>query len=219
MTADGAVRHSRIWQRACTPAWGHPQTGKLRIRTRPATGRPWDVCGTEQASRANDFAVLSGRAPANGTNRGRLLNRSLIRGIRRRSSARLGLAPLPSSGTEIAMHVIPMILRPASSCFDRDTYLAPADQEFSIEVTNLAPAPMSATLLISPRSDPVFTPLSGKSGMWEASFDKAVFKLPTVLATKTKSVIVPGLPTGEYVLQISEVWTGFPSSATFLVTS
>ena len=137
----------------------------------------------------------------------------------RRSSARLGLAAPPSARIDIAMHVIPVILRPGPSCFDRDTYLAPADQEFTIEVSNLARAPMSATLVISPRSDPVFTPLSGKSGTWHASFRKAVFRLPTVPATITESVIVPGLPTGEYVLQISEVWTGFPDTAALVVSS
>jgi hypothetical protein len=126
---------------------------------------------------------------------------------------------LPSSGTDTAMHVIPVVLRPGPSCFDQDSYVAPADQELMVEVTNLAPADMAATLLISPRSDPVFTPLCGKSGFWQASFDKATFKLPTVAAGDSKSVTVPGLPAGEYVLQISEVWTGFPDTAALLVSS
>jgi hypothetical protein len=118
------------------------------------------------------------------------------------------------------MHVIPIVLRPGPSCFDQDTYLASAGQEFTVEVTNLALSPpMSATLLISPRADPVFTPLSGKSGFWQASFDKAIFKLPTVAAGDSKSVTVPGLSAGEYVLQIEEVWTGFPDTAALLVSS
>ena len=114
--------------------------------------------------------------------------------------------------------MISIVLRPGLSCFDQDTYLAPADQEFTV-VTNLAPADTAATLLISPRTDPVFTPLSGKSGMWEASFNRAIFKLPTVAAAHSKSVTVPGLSAGEYVLQISEVWTGFPDTAALLVSS
>ena len=126
---------------------------------------------------------------------------------------------LASSRTDTAMHVISIVLRPGLSCFDQDTYLAPADQEFTVEVTNLAPADVAATLLISPRTDPVFTPLSGKSGMWEASFNRAIFKLPTVAAAHSKSVTVPGLSAGEYVLQISEVWTGFPDTAALLVSS
>jgi len=117
------------------------------------------------------------------------------------------------------MHVIPIILRPGPSCFDQDSYLAPADQEFTVEVTNLAPAPMSATLLISARSDPVFTPLSGKSGFWQGSFDKAILTLPAVAAADTTSVTVPGLSAGEYVLQLREVWTGFPDTAALSVSS
>jgi len=71
------------------------------------------------------------------------------------------------------MHVIPMTLRPGPTGFDQDTYLAPADETFTIEITNLAPnrpgLPMSATLLMSPSSDPAVTPVPWKPGMWLAS--------------------------------------------------
>ena len=118
------------------------------------------------------------------------------------------------------MHVIPMTLRPGPTGFDQDTYLAPADETFTIEITNLAPnrtgLPMSATLLISPSSDPAVTPVPGQPGMWVGIMSKALLAAPTVPAGSTRSVTAPGLRAGEYVLQLKESW-GLHSSATLLI--
>src|SRR5215813_12709619 len=115
------------------------------------------------------------------------------------------------------MHVIQMSVRPGPSRFDRDTYAAPADEGFTIELSNTAPAgsanPMSATLLLSPSSDPVITPVPGQPGMSLAIAGKAVFQAPAVPAATTKSVLVPGLPAGEYAVQLREGW-GVHNNAT-----
>ncbi len=113
-----------------------------------------------------------------------------------------------------------MSVRLGPSRFDPDTYLAPANEIFTIELTNSAPArsahPMSATLLISPTSHPVINPVAGKPHMWVAIVDKAVFKAPTVPTAEARSVTMPALPVGDYVLQLHEAW-GFHDSPTLLV--
>ena len=118
------------------------------------------------------------------------------------------------------MHVIPITLRPGPNGFDQDSYLAPADETFTVEITNLAPnrpgLPMSATLLISPSSDPAVTPVPGQPGMWVGIMSKALFAAPTVPAGSTRSVTAPGPRAGEYVLQLKESW-GLHSSATLLI--
>jgi hypothetical protein len=113
-----------------------------------------------------------------------------------------------------------MSVRPGPPRFDRDTYAAPADEDFTIELTNSAPAwsagPMLAILLISPSYDSVITPVPGQPAMSLAIVGKAVFKAPTVPAATTKSVIVPALPAGEYVVQLREGW-GLHDGAALLV--
>ena len=47
-------------------------------------------------------------------------------------------------------------------------------------------------------------------------FDRDIYERPTVAAASTRSVIVPGLPAGEYVMQLREAW-GFHDSAALLV--
>ena len=118
------------------------------------------------------------------------------------------------------MHVIPITLCPGPNGFDQDSYLAPADETFTIEITNLAPnrpgLPMSATLLISSSSDPAVTPVPGQPGMWVGIMSKALLVAPTVPAGSTRSVTASGLRVGEYVLQFKESW-GLHSSATLLI--
>jgi hypothetical protein len=52
--------------------------------------------------------------------------------------------------------------------------------------------------------------------MWVGIMSKALFAAPTVPAGSTRSVTAPGLPAGEYVLQLKESW-GLHSSATLLI--
>ena len=108
------------------------------------------------------------------------------------------------------MHVLHVTLRGNASCFDRDTYVAPADEAFTIKITNsawtLSGQPMSATVLISPSSDPARAPVPGRPGFWTCITSKAVFVAPTVTAPDTEATTVQPLRSARYVLQLSEGW-------------
>jgi hypothetical protein len=55
-----------------------------------------------------------------------------------------------------------------ASCFDRDTYVAPADVPFAIKITNsawtMSGQPVPATVLISPSSEPARAPVPRRPG-------------------------------------------------------
>jgi hypothetical protein len=108
------------------------------------------------------------------------------------------------------MHVLHINLRGNASCFDRDTYTAPADEALTIKITNsawtLSGQPVSATVLISPSSDPARTPVPGRPGMGTCITSKAAFVAPTITAPDTQMLTVQPLRPGNYVLQLSEGW-------------
>lgn len=108
------------------------------------------------------------------------------------------------------MHVVQVNLRGNASCFDRDTYVAPAGKAFTIKITNsawtLSGQPVSATVLISPSNDPARTPVPGRPGMGTCITSKAIFAAPTITAPDTQTFTVQRLPPGDYVLQLSEGW-------------
>ena len=108
------------------------------------------------------------------------------------------------------MHVLRVTLRGNASCFDRDTYVAPADEAFTIKITNsawtLSGQPVSATVLISPSNDPARVPIPGRPGMGTCITSKAVFVAPTITAPDTHTAPVQPLRPGGYVLQLSEGW-------------
>jgi hypothetical protein len=108
------------------------------------------------------------------------------------------------------MHVLHVILRGNASCFDRDSYVAPAGESFIIKITNSARTssgqPLSATVLISPSSDPARAPVPGRPGFGTCITSKAVFVASTVAAPDTLTMTVQPLQPGDYVLQVSEGW-------------
>ncbi len=111
---------------------------------------------------------------------------------------------------DATMHVLHVNLRGNASCFDRDAYAAPAGETFAIEITNsawtLSDQPLSATVLISPSSDPARAPVPGRPGFGTCITSKAVFVAPTVSAPHTRTFSVQPLSPGDYVLQLSEGW-------------
>ncbi len=92
------------------------------------------------------------------------------------------------------MHVLQVTLRGNASCFDRDTYVAPANEAFTIKITNsawtLSGQPVSATMLISPSSDPARAPVPGRPGFGTCITIKADFVAPTVTAPDTQTAMV-----------------------------
>ena len=110
------------------------------------------------------------------------------------------------------MQVLHVTLCGNSSCFDRDTYVAPAAEAFTIKITNsawtLSGQPVSATVLISPSTNPARVPVPGRPGMGICITSKAVFVAPKITAPGTHTATVQPLRPGRYVVQLSEGWCG-----------
>jgi hypothetical protein len=91
--------------------------------------------------------------------------------------------------------------------FDQSCYYAPADEDFTLKITNTIFAlhdqtPVRLTLLISDSDNPAVTPVPARPGFWEGDPSRAVFVAPDVLAPDTATVTVPALSAGTYLLQV-----------------
>jgi hypothetical protein len=108
------------------------------------------------------------------------------------------------------MHVIPLRIRSGAMCFDQDTYSAPANESFAFEITNsaftLSGEAIRATVVISWSEDPARAPMPGRPWMWEYSADRVIVRALPVEAGETKTVPVPALEPGDYVVQVEQGW-------------
>ena len=114
---------------------------------------------------------------------------------------------------------VTMTLNPASPHFDRPRYRAPADEEFTLKITNLIVTttgrPLQATVLISPSHHPAIQPVPGLPGFGTIISTRATFIAPTITAPETEVSTVGPLAAGTYGLQLQEY--GFGSGATLVV--
>jgi hypothetical protein len=108
------------------------------------------------------------------------------------------------------MHVVSVQLRSNASCFDQDTYEAPAGEAFTFEVTNSAftlwGEPLRGTVLVSRSSDPARVPIPDRPWMGVCEPSRAIFISPEVTAPRTVTATVHALTSGDYVLQLQEGW-------------
>ena len=106
------------------------------------------------------------------------------------------------------MHVLAIGLRGNAYCFDRDNYVAPASEAFTLQITNSAFSregqPLSGTVVVSRSSDPVRRRVPGRPWLWTGDHRRAIFAAPVVSAGETVTATVPALEAGDYALQLAE---------------
>lgn len=115
---------------------------------------------------------------------------------------------------------ITISLNNASPYFTQSCYYAPANQAFTVQLSNTIHtsadnSPMSLTLVISPSQNPYRAPVSGRSGWYIASTENASYIAPPVTAPTTGVFSVPALSAGTYDLQIDEL--GLDAIATLVI--
>jgi hypothetical protein len=113
-------------------------------------------------------------------------------------------------------------LQATSPYFAEGQYCAPADEAFTLKITNSmftlkGRKPVQATVVISPADHPAIAPVSGRPGWFTGSTERASFVSAPVAAPTTGVFTVPALAAGTYLMQIMDF--GPESSATLIVQS
>jgi hypothetical protein len=115
---------------------------------------------------------------------------------------------------------VSVILTATLPFFDQGRYHAPADEPFTLKITNSmftlgSSKPLRAKLVISPNDDPAVAPVPGRPGWSTGSTERASFVAAPVTAPETAVFTVPALTEGTYAMQI--MGFGLESAATLIV--
>ena len=121
------------------------------------------------------------------------------------------------------MDVIQIHLQGNADRFDQDNYAVPSGEIFAMEITNASAAPSGepfrATVAISRAGDPALFTDPTRPHMWYYDASKAIFVAPSVLSPATRTVEVPALEPGRYVLQNIDSVTHPAHAAVLIVGS
>jgi hypothetical protein len=123
--------------------------------------------------------------------------------------------------TGLVSATVSVTLQATRPYFAQDRYFAPADEAFTLKITNSVftlkdRKPLRAVLVISPSHDPAIAPVPGRPGWFVGSTERASFVAEPVTAPETKAFTVPALTAGTYIMQIMEGF-GLESGATLIV--